>query len=120
MVYQGGEDGGGSRLYVGNLNWKIDEESLNGAFGGCVTHYKWITDRESGQFYGTCFVEVATPADAAACVALAGTKVMGRPVKVEYSPPRAGDVWPPRFAPPPSSPPLLSAALAASSPLSGL
>ena len=82
-------------LFLGNLPWKINIEKLNNAFYGCVTHAKWITDKESGMFYGTCFVEVDTSENAAACVAMDGEKLMGRPVKIQYSPARPDAEWPP-------------------------
>mmetsp|Transcript_41368 Transcript_41368/g.56386 ORF Transcript_41368/g.56386 Transcript_41368/m.56386 type:complete len:308 (-) Transcript_41368:121-1044(-) len=85
-----------TRLFVGNLSWKIDEKSLQKALApNVVTHFKWLTDQESGKFYGSGFIEMATPDDAGRAVAMAGSDVLGRPVKITYSPTRPGDVWPP-------------------------
>ena len=47
-----------------------------------VTHIKWITDKESGQFYGSSFVEMANVHAAARAVAMDGQKLLGRPLKV--------------------------------------
>jgi nucleolin len=83
-----------TRVFLGNLHFKIDDASLRKAIGG-ITHVKFITDKETQKFYGSAFIECATSADAKACVALSGTKVMGRPLKANLAPPRPGDVWPP-------------------------
>ena len=83
-----------TRVFLGNLHFKIDDASLRKAING-ITHVKFITDKETQKFYGSAFIECATSADAKACVAMAGTKVMGRPLKANLAPPRPGDVWPP-------------------------
>lgn len=53
----------GTRIFLGNLSFKIDEDKLKGVIPG-ITHIKWVTDKETQQFYGTAFVEFATPRDA--------------------------------------------------------
>jgi nucleolin len=83
-----------TRVFLGNLHFKIDDLSLKKAIGG-ITHVKFVTDKETQKFYGSAFIECATPADAKACVALSGTKILGRPLKANLAPPRPGDVWPP-------------------------
>jgi len=90
-----GNPSGITRLFLGNLPWKVTAEKLNNAFYNSATHFKWITDKESGMFYGTCFIEVDTPKNAALCVAMDGEKLMGRPIKIQYSPARPDDIWPP-------------------------
>ncbi|CAM9571933.1 unnamed protein product [Chrysoparadoxa australica] len=97
-----GNPGKCTRLFIGdcppastcNLSFKIDEDSLKAAIPG-ITHIKWITDKETGKFYGSSFVEVATARDAGQAVAMAGQKLLGRPLKVNFAPARPGDVWPP-------------------------
>ena len=84
----------GTRVFLGNLSFKIDEAKLKSAISG-ITHVKWITDRDTHKFYGTAFVELATPRDASACVAMAGSNVLGRPLKANFAPPRPTDQWPP-------------------------
>mmetsp|Transcript_7604 Transcript_7604/g.15812 ORF Transcript_7604/g.15812 Transcript_7604/m.15812 type:complete len:335 (+) Transcript_7604:149-1153(+) len=85
-----------TRLFVGNLPFSVDETSLASHLGpGAVTHVKWLTDRESGKFYGSAFVEMADGAGATGAIAASGSKLDGRPVKVVPSPARPGDVWPP-------------------------
>ena len=90
-----GNPQGVTRLFVGNLPFAVDETSLGEFFYNSVTHIKWITDKETGKFYGSAFCEIDTPAHAADAVAKAGEKLLGRPIKVNFAPSRPGDVWPP-------------------------
>ena len=83
-----------TRLFVGNLPFKVDADSLNAFLGGSMTHVKWITDKETGRFYGSAFVEMAG-AEEAGDVVGDGREMMGRKVRVNYAPARAGEVWPP-------------------------
>lgn len=89
-----GNPQGVTRLFLGNLPFSVDESSLTEFLPG-VTHIKWITDKETGKFYGSAFVELDTPRNAASAVAKSGNHLMGRPIKVNYAPAREGDVWPP-------------------------
>jgi nucleolin len=67
-----------------------------GAFlPGDVTHIKWITDKETGKFYGSAFIEMDNSISAAGAVAMTGEKLIGRPAKINFAPAREGDVWPP-------------------------
>lgn len=90
-----GNPQGVTRLFVGNLPFAVDEASLGEFFKNNVTHIKWITDKETGKFYGSAFVEMKDSVAAADAVASAGEKMLGRPVKVNFAPAREGDVWPP-------------------------
>lgn len=83
-----------TRLFCGNLNKKVTEEELKNCIDG-ITYIKWITDRESGEFYGTSYLEMKDPAAAAVAVAQDKSKFMGRPLKIYYCPSRPGDKWPP-------------------------
>eukprot|EP00568_Trieres_chinensis_P000270 CAMPEP_0183308510 /NCGR_PEP_ID=MMETSP0160_2-20130417/22301_1 /TAXON_ID=2839 ORGANISM="Odontella Sinensis, Strain Grunow 1884" /NCGR_SAMPLE_ID=MMETSP0160_2 /ASSEMBLY_ACC=CAM_ASM_000250 /LENGTH=237 /DNA_ID=CAMNT_0025472365 /DNA_START=72 /DNA_END=782 /DNA_ORIENTATION=- len=75
-----GNPQGVTRLFVGNLPYKVDEASLKSflSAAGEMTHVKWITDSETGKFYGSSFVEMAHSKAAAAAVAMAGSDLMGR------------------------------------------
>ncbi|KAL7552893.1 hypothetical protein ACHAWF_017367 [Thalassiosira exigua] len=88
-----------TRLFLGNLPFKVDEPSLNAHFQYCMTHVKWITDKTTGRFYGSAFVEVRNSKDAANAMSnLNGKELMGRPIKINYAPVRPGEEsdWPPR------------------------
>ena len=79
-------------MYVGNLSFKADEDIISTHFGSCgpVLKVDRITDYTTGKFYGTAFVEFATPDAARRAVALNGQKFLGRPLKVEL-PKKRGD-----------------------------
>lgn len=84
-----------TRLFCGNLSRKITEEELKAYLPGIV-YIKWITDKETGEFYGSSFIEMKDPAAAAMAVMQDKSKFMGRPLKIYYCPPRPGDQWPPK------------------------
>lgn len=82
----------GKRLYVGNLNYRTTEASLQTVFAefGEVTSVNLVTDRETGQSKGFAFVEMATDGAAAAAVTGAnGKAVDGRTINVAEARPRA-------------------------------
>ena len=90
-----GNPRGVTRLFVGNLPFTIDEASLGAFLPGKVSAIKWITDKETGKFYGSAFIEMDNSKSAAAAVAMAGQQLMGRAVKINFAEARPGDVWPP-------------------------
>lgn len=63
-----------------------------------ITFIKWITDKETGEFYGSSFIEFRDSEAAALAVMKDRAKHMGRPLKIYYCPPRPGDQWPPTSA----------------------
>ena len=85
---------GATRLFMGNLPWSITDDQLSEACGCELRAIKRITDKESGKFYGSVFVEASDAAAAGAAVKRSGQDVGGRPVKIAFAPPRPGDVWP--------------------------
>ncbi|CAJ1959161.1 unnamed protein product [Cylindrotheca closterium] len=90
-----GNPQGVTRLFLGNLPFSVDESSLAAFLPGEVTHIKWITDKETGKFYGSAFIEMDNSKSAADAVAMAGSKLIGRPIKINFAPARDGDEWPP-------------------------
>lgn len=90
---------GVTRLFLGNLPFAVSEPTLNTHLKDCITHVKWITDKETGKFYGSAFVEMRNSKDAATAMAkMNGSMLMGRPIKINYAPVREGEEndWPPR------------------------
>ncbi|KAJ1431231.1 hypothetical protein B484DRAFT_448494 [Ochromonadaceae sp. CCMP2298] len=83
-----------TRLFCGNLNKTITEEQLKEQLPG-TTFIKWITDKQTGEFYGSSFLEMKDPEAAAMAVMQDKSKFLGRPLKLYYCPPRPGDKWPP-------------------------
>ena len=76
----------GKRLYVGNLAWDTNEETLRSTFGSdgrTVTDTHIVMDRDSGRPRGFAFVEMGSDEEAqAAIAALDGTELDGRNIRV--------------------------------------
>ena len=76
----------GNRLYVGNLSFDTNDDSLRAAFaadGRNVKEVTIMTDRETGRPRGFAFVEMASSEDAqSAITALDGAELDGRNIKV--------------------------------------
>jgi RNA recognition motif-containing protein len=89
-----GNPQGVTRLFLGNLPFAVDETMLETFIPG-LTHVKWITDKATGKFYGSAFVEMTNSTAAASAVAKAGLLLLDRPVKINFAPALPGDKWPP-------------------------
>ena len=79
------------RLYVGNLSYKVDEETLRGLFAaiGEVESVKIITDGATGRSKGFGFVEMVSEADAEKAIAsLNGTSLQDRTLTVNEARPQ--------------------------------
>ncbi len=77
-------------LYVGNLSWGVDDDSLRTFFEtyGEVTDARVITDRETGRSRGFGFVEMAEEG-AKKAIADSDTKELdGRVLKINEAKPR--------------------------------
>lgn len=80
------------KLYVGNLPYSADDNSLADAFSECgsVQSAKVIMDRDSGRSKGFAFVEMSTDSEAAAAIArFNGTQMDGRAMNVSEAKPMA-------------------------------
>ncbi len=78
-------------LYVGNLPYRIDEDSLRQLFTpyGNVETSKVIKDRQTGRSKGFGFIEMSTQSEAEAAIkALNETAVDGRNLKVNFAKPK--------------------------------
>jgi len=79
-------------IYVGNLSVDINESAIHDLFSshGDVERVNIITDRDTGQPRGFCFVEMREEsAGRDAIEALNGTEVGGRTLTVNEARPRA-------------------------------
>ncbi len=73
------------KIYVGNMNYKTDEETLRREFEsfGEVTSAKIVVDQATRRSKGFAFVEMANDNEALNAIkALNGKEVDGRPLKV--------------------------------------
>ncbi|MEE8325695.1 MAG: RNA-binding protein [candidate division NC10 bacterium] len=79
----------GSKVYVGNLPFTVDEEQLRTLFaegGREVLEVNIITDRDTGRPRGFAFVNMANQEDAEAAInSLNGTEVGGRALTVNLA-----------------------------------
>ena len=72
-------------LFLGNLSWSIDEESIRKLFEGCgeIQRIKWH-ERE-GQFTGKAFLDFDSVDSATKAAAKSGQDLKGRPVRITFS-----------------------------------
>ncbi|WP_339736645.1 RNA-binding protein [uncultured Sunxiuqinia sp.] len=78
-------------IYVGNLDYNLQEEALGEIFAeyGEVVSVKIVKDRETGRAKGFGFVEMAVEAEGDKAVAeLDGAELNGRNIKVNKARPR--------------------------------
>jgi len=73
-----------SKVYVGNLSYQLTEELLSSHFASCgtVTSVTVIKDRDTGRSKGFGFVEFAEDEACDAAIAMNGSSLDGRPVRV--------------------------------------
>jgi RNA recognition motif-containing protein len=77
-----------NKLYVGNLNYRTEQESLRSLFSqfGEVVSAVILTDRDTGRSRGFGFVEMNDADSASAAIAaLNGTEFEGRMLKVNVA-----------------------------------
>lgn len=78
-------------IYVGNLNYKVEEKDLKEAFGeyGTVESTKIIQDKFSGRSKGFGFIEMPNDDEAKSAIdQLNQTELMGRNIVVNEAKPR--------------------------------
>ena len=81
-----------TRIYVGNLPYTADEESVRVLFSqhGTVDAVRLINDRETGRFRGFCFVEMPDSDAQTAIARLNGHDIEGRQLRVNEAREREG------------------------------
>lgn len=81
-----------TRIYVGNLPYSADEESVRALFSqhGTVEAVRLINDRETGRFRGFCFVEMPESDAQTAIARLNGFDMQGRQLRVNEAREREG------------------------------
>ena len=74
-------------VFVGNLSFNIDEDTMRETFGSCgeISSIRFATDRETGDFKGFGHVEFVDSESTDKAVAMAGTYVMDRALRVDYA-----------------------------------
>jgi RNA recognition motif-containing protein len=87
----------GTRLFVGNLSYRVTELELKEVFeegGRNVVEVRIVTDRDTGRSRGFAFVEMGSEQEATQAIEqLSGREVAGRPINVSEArarTPRAG------------------------------
>ena len=100
------------RVFIGKLPFILTAtqlgEALGSALGGAsVETVEWKTDRNTGLFYGSAFVQMSTAEAAAGLADLAapggqgkgeagpGVHLNGKKIRINLAPLRDGEVWPP-------------------------
>merc|ERR1719330_2281705 len=78
---------GCTTVFVGNLSWQIDEDTLKEAFADCgeISQIRFAEDRETGDFKGFGHIEFVDSSSTDAAVKMAGTDIMGRPCRVDFA-----------------------------------
>jgi len=73
------------RVYLGNLSYSIDDDTIREVFKdvGEITEISWITDKDTGKFYGSGFLTFGSSEAVKKALSLSGTEVLGRPMRVE-------------------------------------
>lgn len=81
----------GRKLYVGNLPYAVDTQTLTDIFGQCgtVESVNIITERETGRSKGFGFIEMSSDSEAQKAIEeLNGKDCEGRPMTVNEAKPQ--------------------------------
>jgi len=78
---------GCTTTFLGNLSFDINDDTVKDFFKECgeIVAIRWVSDKESGQFKGCGFVEWADSSATEKAVALSGSDLLGRPVRIDYA-----------------------------------
>ena len=74
-------------VYLGNLNYHIDDEKCREFFkdDGEIVKFRWLTHKDTGNFKGAGYAEFAEEAGVDRAVLRNGTILMGRPIRIDYA-----------------------------------
>lgn len=82
----GGNDGEvvSTRIFLGNLSFRVDDDIIKNNFEkyGEIKSIEWVTDKNTGKFYGSGFVEFDTAEAADKALVMNGEQILGRAMKV--------------------------------------
>mmetsp|Transcript_32700 Transcript_32700/g.76021 ORF Transcript_32700/g.76021 Transcript_32700/m.76021 type:complete len:276 (+) Transcript_32700:177-1004(+) len=88
-----------TRLFVGGLPLVVDATAIRGRLQQGVVMVDWITDKKTGLWYGSAFVQMASREEADRVVRVAhgqdGLRMGKRRLRVNYAPLAQGSEWPP-------------------------
>jgi nucleolin len=78
---------GCTTVFIGNLSFNVEEEEVRACFAECgeIASCRFATDRETGEFKGFGHIEFVESSATEKAVALAGTMVAGRGIRVDYA-----------------------------------
>ncbi|MFP5519170.1 MAG: RNA recognition motif domain-containing protein [Bdellovibrionia bacterium] len=82
----------GKKIYVGNLSYSVNDQTLADVFAefGTVESARIVTDRDSGRSKGFGFVEMSTDSEAASAIEqLNGAELEGRAMNISEAKPMA-------------------------------
>jgi predicted sulfurtransferase len=82
------------RLFLGRLPLTVTKTKLAQVLGGEIKLVHWMTDRQTGAFYGSCLVQLDS-ANVAAAVLDRTVKIDKKKVKVSLARAKEGEMWPP-------------------------
>lgn len=71
-------------MFLGNLSFQVDEETLCDFFQSCgrIENIHFVTDKSTGQFYGSAFARFQTADAVPKALKLNGKLVLNRAIKV--------------------------------------
>jgi len=78
---------GGLKLYMGNLSYDIDDETIMEFFKDCgeMRGLRWLVNNDTGEFRGGGFVEFTTTEAADKAILLDGTDLLKRPIRLDWT-----------------------------------
>ena len=78
---------GAKKLFMGNLAYNIEDENIYNFFKECgdICGLRWLSNKDTGEFRGSGYVEFYSPESADLAMALDGQKLLGRPIRLDWT-----------------------------------